>query len=167
LVRYDYDRDDYTDRRRDDRDARDRLESMMMDAMREMDRESRPMDRPDRPSDMIDPVMEVINSPSIVLTPTEKKAINDPGMVMTPARRLVKVNSASGRDVIRSSRQFGSQSIPNLPMKRTRKKTKMDKTMSRCLKEANSKLRLKNGKLRKGKTMSDVMKMAHRLCRKS
>ncbi|AXH79293.1 MAG: hypothetical protein [Circular genetic element sp.] len=140
---------------------------MMMDAMREIERDSRPVDRPDRPSAILDPVMEVINSPSIVLTPAEKKAINDPKVIMTPSRRLVKAKSPSGRQVIRSSGQFGSQMIPNLPMKRTRKKTKMDKTMSRCLKEANSKLRLKNGRLRKGKTMSDVMKMAHRLCRKS
>jgi hypothetical protein len=125
LVRYDYDRDDYTDRRRDDRDARDRLESMMMDAMRDIERDSRPIDRPERPDAVLDPVMEVINSPSIVLTPTEKKAINDPGVVMTPARRLVKAKSPSGRDVIRSSRQFGSQSIPNFPTKRTRKKTKI------------------------------------------
>ena len=31
---------------------------------------------------------------------------------------------------------------------------------------ANQKLRNKNGKLKKGKSMRDVMKMAHRLCRK-
>ncbi len=164
MVEYSYDPDDRYDRYRDDRRDRERLESMMMDAMREMERESRPIDRPER---VIDPIMEVINSPSIVLTPTEKKAINDPGTVMTPARRLVKAKSPSGRQVIRSSGQFGALSIPNFPTKRTRKKTKMDKTMSRCLKEANSKLRLKNGRLRKGKTMSDVMKMAHRLCKRS
>ena len=42
----------------------------------------------------------------------------------------------------------------------------MDKTMSRCLKEANAKYRKKNGQLKKGKTMSDVMRLAHRLCKK-
>jgi hypothetical protein len=135
---------------------------MMDDLRREMDREER---RPD-------PIMEVVNNPLITLTPIEKKAINDPQIMMNPDRSLVKVskkasNRPSGRDVIRSSGQFGPLSIPNLPGKRTRKKTKMDKTMSRCLKEANRKLRLKNGKLKKGKTMRDVMLMAHRLCKRS
>jgi hypothetical protein len=139
---------------------------MMMDAMRDIERDSRPVDRPDRPPAVLDPIMEVINSPSIVLTPTEKKAINDPKVIMTPARRLVKVNSPSGRDVIRSSRQFGSQSIPNFPTKRTRKKTKMDRTMSKCLKMANAKGKLKNGKFRKGWDQSRIMTYAHKLCKR-
>ena len=114
----------------------------------------------------VEAVMEVINNPDITITPALVKAINDPGMIMTPDRGLVKASSPSGRDVIRSSGQFTNMGIP-LPTKRTRKKTKMDRTMSKCLKMANARLRNKNGKLKKGKTMSDVMKMAHRLCKKS
>jgi hypothetical protein len=116
--------------------------------------------------DPVEAVMEVINNPDITITPALVKAINDPDMIMTPGAGLVKASSPSGRDVIRSSGQFRNTGIP-LPTKRTRKKTKMDRTMSKCLKMANSKLRNKNGKLKKGKTMSDVMKMAHRLCKKS
>ena len=158
MVRYDYDRSDYTDYFERDRRESDRLERMMDELRREMDREER---RPD-------PIMEVVNNPLITLTPIEKKAINDPKVMMTPDRRLVKVSkaAATGRERIRSSGQFTNMGIP-LPIKRTRKKTKMDKTMSRCLKEANRKLRLKNGKLKKGKTMRDVMTLAHRLCKRS
>lgn len=117
--------------------------------------------------DPVEAVIEVINNPDITITPALVKAINDPDMIMTPGAGLVKASSPSGRQVIRSSGQFGPQSIPNFPEKRTRKKTKMDKTMSKCLKMANARLRNKNGKLKKGKTQSDLMKMAHRLCKQS
>ena len=40
------------------------------------------------------------------------------------------------------------------------------KNLSKALREANSKLRLKNGQLRKGKTQADVMRLAQRLKRK-
>jgi len=167
MVDYSFDPQDYQDRFYDDRRDRDRIEQMMIDAMRDIDRDTRPMPVPDRP----DPVQEVINNPTITLTAPEMKAINDPKKVMDNQGRIVSTRSAaarpSGRQVIRRSGQFGPQMIPNLPLKRTRRKTKMDKTMSRCLKEANQKMRKKNGQLRKGKTMRDVMRLAHRLCKKS
>ncbi len=49
---------------------------------------------------------------------------------------------------------------------KTRRKTKSDSKQSKALKMANQKLRNKNGKLKKGKTQSDIMKMAQRLRRK-
>lgn len=52
------------------------------------------------------------------------------------------------------------------PAKRTRKKTKTDKNMSKALAQANSELRKNNGQLRKGKTQADVMRRAHRIRRK-
>lgn len=157
MADFSYDPDDRFDRFRDDRMDERRLESMMLAAMRDIERDSRKMP-------MSNPVMEVVNDPSIRLTAVELKAINDPKKMMTRDRRIVK--APTGRQVIRRSGQFTNMGIP-LPTKRTRKKTKMDKTMSRCLKEANKKLRTKSGRLRKGKTMRDVMKMAHRLCKKS
>lgn len=74
-----------------------------------------------------------------------------------------------GREVIRRSGQFDLQNL--LPRfentaKRTRKKTKTDKNMSKALAQANKDLRTKNGKLRKGKTQADVMRRAHRLRKK-
>jgi len=50
--------------------------------------------------------------------------------------------------------------------KRSRSAKASDKKLSKAFKEANSKLRLKNGKLRKGKSQSDVAKLAHRLRKK-
>lgn len=74
-----------------------------------------------------------------------------------------------GREVIRRSGQFSRQNL--LPVfsevqKRTRKKTKTDKNMSKALAQANKDLRTKSGKLRKGKTQGDVMRRAHMLRKK-
>ena len=167
MVEYSYDPDLRYDRFRDDRRDERRLESMMLDAMREIERDSRPMERMER----IDPVMEVINNPTITMSPEQKKAINDPKKMMSTQGTIIRTRSAaaapSGRDIIRSSGQFRNMGIPLPPVKRSRKKTKMDKTMSKCLKMANQRMRKKNGQLRKGKTMRDVMRLAHRLCKKS
>ena len=150
MVRYDYDRFDYTDRFDMDRREQERLERMIDDARRELDREVR----------REDPLVRVVNDPSIVLTPAEMKAINNPKVMMTPDRRLV-ARTRMGRSPLYPPILSSTNS------KRTRKKTKMDKTMSRCLKQANKQMRKKNGQLRKGKTMADVMRLAHRLCKKS
>ncbi|GAG59506.1 unnamed protein product, partial [marine sediment metagenome] len=75
----------------------------------------------------------------------------------------------SGRDVIRNSRQFDRQNLLprfSAPVKRTRRKTKTDKNMSKALRLANERFRKKNGSLRKGASQSKIMKYAHRLLRK-
>ena len=46
------------------------------------------------------------------------------------------------------------------------KRRKKNPKLKRALQEANGRLRLKNGSLRKGKTQSDIMKMAHKLMKK-
>ena len=58
MVEYSYDPDLRYDRFRDDRRDEMRLEAMMLDAMRQIDRDTRPIER-------VDPVMEVINNPTI------------------------------------------------------------------------------------------------------
>jgi len=76
----------------------------------------------------------------------------------------------TGRDVIRQSRQFSRANIVggiNLESpKRTRKKTKTDRNMSKALRMSNERFRKKNGDLRKGVTQSQVMKYAHKLLKK-
>ena len=148
MVDYSYDPDDY----RPPFDRRDdwRMEAMMDDARRELERAER----------REDPVVRVINDPSIVFTPAEKKAINNPKMMMTPDRRIVKASTMQ--------RQMNPNSplYPPIKEKRTRKKTPMDRTMSKCLKMSNKKARLKNGSMRKGWSQARIMKEAHRLCRK-
>ena len=179
---------EYQDDLRDEmfrQDRRDELrrEQILIDAMRELERETRrnePAQREERESQFefyqrtmpgtFDEmgnrlIAEVINNPDIKMTKSQKDAINDRKKVMNRNGRIVKAKS--GRDAIRASGQFRNTGIPLPPIKRTRKKTKMDKTMSQCLKIANKRMRKKNGQLRKGKTMRDVMRLAHRLCKKS
>lgn len=47
-----------------------------------------------------------------------------------------------------------------------KKKTRKNPKLKRALTEANRQLRLKSGKLRKGRTQADVMRLAHRLMKK-
>jgi len=166
LVEFSFDRDDYDrrddyDYRRDERREQDRIDEMQREAFEDDFRRDAERDRQEQA------VREVINNDDIVLTPAQVKVINDPLMKMDrngTVRKVARVRTKpSGRQVIRGSRQFTNMGIP---LKRTRKKTKMDKTMSKCLKLANKKFRKKNGQLRKGKTMRDVMRHAHRLCKK-
>lgn len=163
MADYSYDPDDRNDYFRDDRRDELRREQMIIAAMREIDRDQMRSETVMGQEREIQAIQEVINNPGIKMTESQKKAVNNPKKAMNNQGKIVK--APTGRQVIRSSNQFRNTGIP-LPVKRTRKKTKMDKTMSRCLKIANSKLRNKNGKLKKGKTMRDVMKMAHRLCKK-
>ena len=78
---------------------------------------------------------------------------------MTMEEYLQLINGLSSNDP-------GSVQVPADKPKPKRKSSKSNKMMSKALKEANSRLRTKNGKLRKGKTQGDVMRLAHRLCKK-
>ena len=123
-----------------------------------------------------DPVAEMINDRSIKMTPELMEVINDDSIVMVNgelARAEDLPISTSpgigGRDFIRSSGQFRRDLIlPDLPgeTKRTRKKTKTDKNMSKALRMANERFRTKKGKLRKGATQAQIMKYAHKLLKK-
>ena len=115
----------------------------------------------------------LVNDPNIKMGVEELSMINDPGVEIANTdngRVPIKFGPNSvGRAEIRRSGQFSRANLVggiNLEQKRSRKKTKTDKNMSKALAEANSKLRTKNGKLRKGKTQADVMKLAHRLRKK-
>lgn len=46
------------------------------------------------------------------------------------------------------------------------KRRKRNPKLKKALQQANQKLRLKNGSLRKGKSQGDVMRLAHRLMKK-
>ena len=57
--------------------------------------------------------------------------------------------------------------MPTLPKKkRSRAAKASDKKLSKAFKMANSKLRLKSGQLRRGKTQADVARMAQKLRKK-
>lgn len=97
------------------------------------------------------------------------QTLSDDDFADTPLIDAVLEDVQSGRDVIRASGQFDRQNLlPRFsePTKRTRRKTKTDKNMSKALRLANERFRKNNGQLRKGATQSKIMKYAHRLLRK-
>ena len=107
-------------------------------------------------------IMAMVNDPMFKLTKEQVDLINDDSrMVASTGMGLVEVPSFSAAA---GPGQFDRSRI--LPRNRTRKKTKTDKDMSKALREANARLRTKQGKLRKGKTQADVMRLAHRLRKK-
>lgn len=162
LVEFSFDSDDFDGRDLYDSRRDDRLEQARIDDMRFNDALEAFLRDAQRNREM-EAMQEVVNNDSITIDSAMMKAINDPKMRMDSQGRLAR---ASGRDTIRRSGQFSRQNLlPNLPTKK-RKKSKMDSKMSRALKQANKRLRKKNGQLRKGKTMKDVMRLAHRIAKK-
>ena len=158
MVEYSFDYDDYIrDERIDERREQDRIDSMRRESFEDDFRRDAERDRAEAA------LREVVNNTNIKIDKELQSAINDDRMVMDQRGVIRKLDRNQGLARIRSSGQFTNLGIP---LKRTRKKTKMDRTMSKCLKIANKKFRKANGQLRKGKTMRDVMRHAHRLCRK-
>lgn len=125
----------------------------------------------------LDPLGIITDDPVIMpardTTPMLMSMINDPNFQLSAeAVDLINNNSRmvanTGFGLVEVPGEFDRSRI--LPAaaaaRRTRKKTKTDKAMSKALREANARLRTKNGKLRKGKTQADVMRLAHRLRKK-
>lgn len=117
-----------------------------------------------------DPLEQVVNDPEIKLTPGMVDIINDDSLVMMNGE-VTRIDEVPVRtESIPRSRQFSRANIVggiNLEgSKRTRKKTKTDKNMSKALRMANARFRKKNGSLRKGATQGKIMKYAHKLLKK-
>ena len=175
MVEYSFDYDDFRDR--DPRGLFDEREFMReRDLIDEMRREREDLER-DRLMDERDRAMREaakLEETKVEQLQTEQivEAINNPLVMVAsdgkissrPLRRTMR--RPSGRDIIRSSRQFAMQGF-DLPTKKPRKKNKKHcKNLSQCLRQANAELRTKSGKIRKGKTQADIMKRAQRLLRK-
>jgi hypothetical protein len=62
--------------------------------------------------------------------------------------------------------EFGQMQQPKPKPRRSRKARSSDKKLSKAFKEANRRMRTKNGSLRKGRSQADVAKLAHRLRKK-
>ena len=160
MVEFSFDRDEFRPdpstrreeaRQRDQREAERREQERMSQERQELAREME--------KDANDAAFRrVFNSPDISIPESLRDMINDNSMMIDKDMTIRR----------RSGSAFGSQFRRDklLPRKRTRKKSKTDKNMSKALREANARLRTKNGKLRKGKTQGDVMRLAHRLRKK-
>ena len=177
MVEFSFDRDEFrpdpSDRRREAERREDR--ERFMDEQRQfeafLDEQRREMER-DADEEAL---RRVVNSPDITIDPTLMEIVNNPMMTMdkdmvvrtkatAPARARTPM---LGRQVIRRSGQFANLALGvDLPAKKTRKKTKTDKLQAEALRQANAKLRKKNGQLRKGKTQADIMRLAHRIRKK-
>ena len=80
-------------------------------------------------------------------------------VTMTMEEYLALVNGLSGN---MESAIAEVSVVQDKPKRRSRKNPKL----KRALVEANRRMRLKSGKLRKGKTQADVMRLAHKLLKK-
>ena len=80
---------------------------------------------------------------------------------MSPSEAKILAGRACEVGVVRAGRatKAGAKKV-------ARKASRGAGKMRAALKQANSKLRTKSGKLRKGKTQADVMRLAHKIRRR-
>ena len=172
LVEYSFDYDDYRDT--DPRGLFDRDEMRReRDLIDEIRRERLDIERARMEDERDRAMREAAKLEEAKVSELQTKdlveAINNPLVKVTPdgrisSRRVRRM--PSGRDIIRRSGQFTMQGF-DLPTKKPRKKNKKHcKNLSKCFEQANAEMRTLKGKLRKGKTQSDIAKRAHRLMKK-
>ena len=160
----DFRREDYS--RFDDRDRFELdMRNRENEERRRRDLEQRERDEEDRRALDSSAEAELISALEQATTEEMRLIINDPTLRISSAGRITRTRP-SGRDVIRSSRQFANTGIPLKPKKPRKKNKKHCSNLSSCLRQANSELRTKNGSLRKGKTQADIMRRAQKLLRK-
>ena len=145
---------DFRDFEEERRDALAELERERREDARSLSSEARKLLEDGMKQMTVDDLRDLVNNPAMKITPEGRIS----------SRRVTRM--PSGRDVIRRSGQFAMQGF-DLPVKKPRKKNKKHcKNLSMCLRQANAELRTKSGKLRKGKTQSDIMRRAQKLLRK-
>jgi len=170
-----FDPDDFFDQRRIDRQReqslsdRQRMDRERADDDRRRALEEQRMAQLDANRARLDAMLVLVNDDDITLSAEEVGVVNDKSLRMMPNGEVVSRRAPGARDIIRRSGQFSRQNLlPNLPTspKRSRKKTKTDKNMSKALRLANERFRTAKGKLRKGATQAQIMKYAHKLLKK-
>ena len=167
-----FDPDDFFDQRRIDRQReqtlsdRQRMDRDRADDDRRRALEEQRMDQLDANRARLDAMLVLVNDDDITLSAEEVGVVNDKSLRMMPNGEVVTRRAPSARDIIRRSGQFSRQALlPRLPgnTKKSRKKTKTDRNMSKALRMANERFRTAKGKLRKGATQAQIMKYAHKL----
>lgn len=136
------------------RDAMEELERERRDDERRLSAEARKLLEEGMKQLTVDDLRDIVNNSNIKITPEGRIS----------SRRVTRM--PSGRDVIRRSGQFSRAALLPRPRKPRKKNKKHCKNLSECLRQANSELRTKSGKLRKGRTQSDIMRRAQKLLRK-
>jgi len=170
-----YDPDDFFDQRRADYERERRLsDRQRADRERADDDRRRALEEQrmavlDANRARLDAMLTLVNDDDITLSSEEVAVVNDKDMRMMPDGEVVRRTLPSARDIIRRSGQFSRQNLlPRLSTspKRSRKKTKTDKNMSKALRLANEKFRTAKGKLRKGASQAQIMRYAHKLLKR-
>jgi len=101
----------------------------------------------------------VVNDPMITIDEPMMRAINEPSVAMANnGEVLVRANGGIDSSFARDFRARAT----TLPKRKGKKNPKL----ARAFREANARYRLKNGKLRKGRTQADIARLAHRLLKK-
>lgn len=110
----------------------------------------------------VERLAKVVNDPKIMVDDNMMAVINDPMMAMSDQGEvMIRANGGMGNDF---SDQFSRDKIlPSSSKKTTRRK---NPKLAAAFREANARMRTKSGKLRKGKTQSDVARLAHRLLKR-
>lgn len=83
-----------------------------------------------------------------------------PQVTMTMEEYLALINGLTASEPAQMSEMVEAST------KKPKRRAKKNPKLKRALTEANRRMRLKSGKLRKGKTQADVMRLAHRLLKK-
>ena len=83
-------------------------------------------------------------------------------VTMTMEEYLTLINGLSGNQMMELPGNSQEPGTKNQEPKK-RKKTARDRAMKKAVREANERMRTKKGKLRKGKTQADVMRLANKL----
>lgn len=106
---------------------------------------------------------------TLVASEAVLQTLSDDDFADTPMIDAILDDVQTGRQVISQSGQFSRANLmPRFtePTKKTRKKTKTDRNMSKALRLSNERFRKKNDSLRKGATQTKIMKYAHKLLKK-
>jgi hypothetical protein len=105
---------------------------------------------------------KVVNDPAIVVDDNTMAVINDPAMAMSDMGEvMIRANGGQTSDF---SNQFRRDKI--LPSAAKKTKRRKNPKLAAAFREANAKMRTKSGKLRKGKTQTDIARLAHRLLKR-
>lgn len=115
-----------------------------------------PLNRLSEGNGSIRTIAAAVNDPSITMDQPLMDIINDPAVVMANNGELLR----------RDTNQFSQfQELRQLPLV-SKKKRKKNPKLSEAFKQANMRLRTKNGKLRKGKTQADVARLAQKILKR-
>ena len=83
--------------------------------------------------------------------------------MLTPDEYMAIMRLISSERESEGAKEEAKVANADKPRRRSRTARQQDRKLSAAFKEANRRLRRKDGKLRKGKTQADVAKLAHRI----